>query len=97
MQKFIQERKGGFIGIILAILVIIFILSYFNVSVRSVFNSIFENKLFKDNLGYVWSGLKNIWNNYLENPVIAFWNFIKEKSGQIVAPRINEMAPEIPK
>jgi len=73
----LNKEKGGIsiVGIIIFGFIIILVLSYFKISVRSVV----ESPEAQDNINYVGGGTKSIWNEYLKQPVEYFWNdiFIK--------------------
>ncbi len=64
------------IKIILIIIVAVVVLGYFNIDLRSVWNS----ETVQNNLGFIWNGTKTIWNDYLKEPATfvwgAFYNYI---------------------
>lgn len=55
---------------IIIIIIAIIALSYFGVSLRSLF----DNDLFKNNIGYVWRGVVYTWDNFLAGPAEYLWN-----------------------
>ena len=57
---------------IIIIIIIIAVLSYFGISIRSVF----ESNLFKNNFNYIWGGVKYVWETYLVGPASYLWNDI---------------------
>lgn len=60
---------------IIIIIVIVLILGYFDISVRSII----EKDIVQDNFSYVWGHLKTFWYKYLARPAYYFWNdFIAE-------------------
>ena len=76
MNKF-KNKKGGIsiLGILFLTIILILVLSYFNISIKSVVNS----PTGKDNIEYVGGGTKNLWDKYLKEPVNYFWNEIAIK------------------
>jgi hypothetical protein len=78
------NKNSGFIKLILLIVVVILILSYFGVSLRKVASS----ETGQDNFGFlkelgtkVWDFCLSIWNQYLEQKVLFIWNDIIIKYG----------------
>ena len=65
-------RNTGLIKLILIIIIIIIVLSYLNIDIRGII----EAPQTQENLGYVWGWVTLIWNNYLADPVLYFWNNI---------------------
>ena len=65
-----MNNQGGFIKTIVLIIVIILILGYFDISVRSIV----EKESVRDNFSYVWNHLKSFWYKYLAGPADYFWN-----------------------
>ena len=79
-----SNKNSGFIKLVLVIIVVILLLSYFGVSLRKVANS----QAGKDNFGFVkeigvkvWDFCLSIWNQYLEQKVLFIWNDIIVKYG----------------
>jgi len=68
----IRNNKGGFIKWIIIFIIFIIIISYFGLDLRAIV----ESPQTQGNLGYVWSLVAGVWNNYLANPVLYFWNNI---------------------
>jgi hypothetical protein len=68
------KQQQGFIKIVFLIVLLIIILSYFNIDIRTFF----ESEIFKKNFNYVWEGIKDFWTDYLKRPAEFIWNFIKE-------------------
>ncbi|MBU3925745.1 hypothetical protein KJ763_01060 [Patescibacteria group bacterium] len=64
-----MNQQGGLIKLIILIIVVIFILSYLGISLRSII----EGESFQSNWNYVWEGTKNVWNEYLSNPAKYLW------------------------
>lgn len=67
----IKRNKGiSIIGILFFGLIIIFILSYFKVSIKSVV----ESPEAQENIGYVKGGSVSLWEKYLKGPASYLWN-----------------------
>lgn len=66
-MKDIKNKKGGIsiLGILLLAVVLILVLSYFNISLKAVI----ESPSAQDNFNYVGSSSRNLWNDYLAKPV----------------------------
>lgn len=78
------NRQSGFIRLILLIVVVILVLSYFGVSLRQVATSTTG----QDNFGFlketgikIWNFCLSIWNQYLEQKALFIWNDIIIKYG----------------
>lgn len=67
-----MKTNGGFIKIIVLILIAVLVLSYFNFDIKSFV----ESPQTQSNLGYTVSLSNTIWNNYLSKPITYFWNNI---------------------
>ena len=61
MQFNYTNRQGGLIKAILIIIVVLLILAYFGLNLRSIVSS----PTFQDNWNFLWNGIVNIWNMYL--------------------------------
>ncbi|MEK7104481.1 MAG: hypothetical protein AAB868_00385 [Patescibacteria group bacterium] len=73
MIKFNKLEKGiSIIGILLLGIILLLVLSYFKISVRSVV----ESPEAQDNISYVGGGTRNLWNDYLKQPATYLWNDI---------------------
>ena len=71
MTKFFDKEKGiSIIGIIILGFIFILVLSYFNISVKSVV----ESPTGQENINYVGGGTRNLWNDYLKAPASYLWN-----------------------
>ena len=68
----IGEKKRGIsiIGVLFLGFVLLLVLSYFKISIRSVI----ENPEAQDNINYVGGGTRNLWNDYLKKPASYLWN-----------------------
>ncbi|MBI4692222.1 MAG: hypothetical protein HY773_02145 [Candidatus Terrybacteria bacterium] len=67
-----MANQSGFIKFIILIIILLIVLSYFGINIRSLF----ESDLFKNNFNYVWGGVKYVWETYLLGPVKYLWNNI---------------------
>jgi len=73
MINFNKEKRGiSIIGILVLGFILILVLSYFNISVKSVV----ESPTGQENLNYVGGGTRNLWNDYLKAPASYLWNDI---------------------
>jgi len=60
------------IRLIILIIIIIAVLSYFNISIKNFI----ESRSFQENFHYVLNGIKYMWSNYLKRPALYLWNDI---------------------
>lgn len=68
-----RTKKGiSILGVLVFGVVILLVLSYFNISIRAVV----ESPAGQENVNYVSRTGKNLWDNYLEKPVSYLWNDI---------------------
>lgn len=58
--------KEGFIQIIIILALLVIILSLLGVSL----GALFENPILRDNFGFIWEWVIQLWNSYLSVP---FW------------------------
>jgi hypothetical protein len=85
-----QKQQPGFIKIIILVLVLIVILSYFKFDIKGFV----ESPEFQQNWNYVWGYVKegwdyavNFWNTYLRDNAIAFWEWFKANNhAPVIAP-----------
>jgi hypothetical protein len=56
--------------LIIFIIIIIAVLSYFNFNIRTFF----ESDIVRNNFGYVWKWVSYVWNNFLARPAKYLWN-----------------------
>ena len=66
------NKKGGIsiLSIVILAFIAILVLSYFNISIKSVV----ESPTGQENINYVGGGTKNLWNDYLAKPAAYLWN-----------------------
>lgn len=65
-----KNTNGGFLKLLIIIIIGIFILSAMNIDLRSLVNS----PVMQNNIAYVYGGIKSVWDNYLRTPVMFFWD-----------------------
>ena len=69
----IKNQKNGLIsilGMIVITIIAVFVLSYFNISIRGVV----ESPAAQDNINYVGGASKSVWDKYLKGPASYLWN-----------------------
>ncbi|MFH1608713.1 MAG: hypothetical protein ABH951_01690 [Patescibacteria group bacterium] len=66
-----NKKRGGIslIGILILGFILILVLSYFRISIRSVV----ESPEAQDNINYVSSQSRNVWDDYLKKPANYVW------------------------
>jgi hypothetical protein len=67
-----RNTQQGLIGIILLIIIMIAILSYFSIDLKSIF----ESESFQNNMRFTWALTTTIWVNYLQEPAIWVYQHI---------------------
>lgn len=75
MNNLIKKRnmnRGGLIRLIIYIIIILLIISYFGLNIRTIVNS----PAGQENFTYVQEIMINVWNGYLKKPVLYLWNDI---------------------
>ncbi|HBB49425.1 TPA: hypothetical protein DEQ22_00515 [Candidatus Nomurabacteria bacterium] len=71
MKKLDNNQKGiSIIGVLVLAVIIILVLSYFNISIKAVV----ESPTGQENINYVAGGTKSLWTAYLAEPVSYLWN-----------------------
>jgi hypothetical protein len=63
------------IRLIILIVIIIAVLSYFNFDFRTFFGS----DIVKNNFGFAWNWTVYVWDNYLSVPANYLWNLFVDK------------------
>jgi len=90
-------KKGGIsiLGILLLGVIIILVLSYFGISLKSFV----ESPVVDENMSYVGGVLKTVWNDYLKKPATFIWEKLIVKSFESLrnseAIDINKLAPKL--
>lgn len=102
-MKFKNDNRGLIKWIVIIVIAVI-VLSYFGFDLRSIV----ESDATQNNLGYVWGGVVTVWNEYLSQPILYFWNNIfidllwnsfVDNMGRIKEGRattIEDMSPQLP-
>jgi len=99
-----MKTNRGFIKWIIILVVILLVMSYYGISLRSLVN----NPVTQDNIGYVATSSVSIWDQYLKQPasylynqvfISLIWNpaidnLTKMKDGQPTNVQTN--APQLP-
>lgn len=71
MVKINKTENGiSIIGILFLGFILILVLSYFKISIKSVV----ESPETQENIHYVSGNTRNLWNDYLKEPVSYLWN-----------------------
>jgi len=67
-----NNKKAGIsiLGIIILAVIVILVLGYFNISLRTVVN----NPTSQDNISYVKGGTESFWDEYFAQPASYLWN-----------------------
>lgn len=70
---FLNDKRGiSILGILFLGIVLILILSYFNISIRVIV----ESPTGQDNINYIEGTSKSLWTTYLKEPLTHIWNDI---------------------
>ena len=70
-MAYLNKKAGiSILSIVVLALIAILVLSYFNISIKSVV----ESPVGQENINYVGGGTKNLWNDYLSKPASYLWN-----------------------
>lgn len=67
-----NASRGGFVKLIISIVIALIVLSYFGFDLRKVI----EAPQTQENLAYFWDLLKTIWFDYIWKGIIYFWDKI---------------------
>ncbi len=68
MNKY-KNKQGGLIKMIIIIIIVIAILSWYGLDIKEFFTSPQAQK----NFGYIWNFIKDTWNDYLSTPAHKAW------------------------
>src|SRR5512145_3066803 len=71
-MKFYGPNHGGFIQIILIIVIALIVLGYFGLNIADILAS----PVVKENLAYAWNLVKEVWGSYLSGPATWVWEHI---------------------
>lgn len=75
MKQLLSRRegnRGGILRLVIYIIIILLILSYFGLNIRAIVNS----PTGQDNFTYVQQLMIDAWNGYLKKPVLYLWDDI---------------------
>ena len=66
-----NEKRGliSILGMLVIAVIVILVLSYFNISLRAVVGS----PVAQDNINYVGGASKTVWDKYLKDPAHYLW------------------------
>ncbi|MBU0998707.1 hypothetical protein KKG24_00140 [Patescibacteria group bacterium] len=70
MKNYNKQSGISILGILFLSVVVILVLSYFNISIKSVVDS----PAGQENVNYVKGGAKSLWTTYLAEPASYLWN-----------------------
>lgn len=70
MKNLDTKRGISILGVLILGVVIILVLSYFNISIKSVV----ESPAGVENVNYVGGGARNLWTTYFAEPASYLWN-----------------------
>jgi hypothetical protein len=70
METFNEQNGISILGVLVLGVVIILILSYFHISIKSVV----ESPTGQENISYIGGGTKSLWTTYLAEPASYLWN-----------------------
>jgi glycosylphosphatidylinositol transamidase (GPIT) subunit GPI8 len=68
-----RQKNGGFIQLIIIIILSVVILSLLGVSISSLIN----NKTLRENFDLLMKGVRWLWDNYLFAQVRVMWNSVR--------------------
>ncbi|MFA6273697.1 MAG: hypothetical protein WC662_00875 [Candidatus Paceibacterota bacterium] len=68
------NNKGGMsiLGVLLLGFILVLVISYFNISIKTVV----ESPTGQENINYVKGTTKSVWDKYLKDPASYLWNEI---------------------
>ena len=73
MIQFKNKKTGiSILGFLVLTAIVILVLSYFNISIKTIV----ESPAGQENIEYVKGGSKSLWDEYLEEPASYLWNDI---------------------
>lgn len=70
MKNFNTQKGISILGILFLAVILILVLSYFRISIKSVV----ESPTGQENINYVGGGTKNLWTAYFAEPASYLWN-----------------------
>jgi len=66
------KHNGGFIKLIIILVIMLIVLGYFGFNVEKIIKS----PMVSGNLNYVWDLTLDFWNNFLKGPIVFIWDKI---------------------
>ncbi|MEK7190528.1 MAG: hypothetical protein AAB661_02070 [Patescibacteria group bacterium] len=72
MKNFNTQKGISILGILFWAVILILVLSYFRISIKSVV----ESPTGQENINYVGGGTKSLWTAYFAEPASYLWNDI---------------------
>ncbi len=72
MSAYGKRSGGGFIKLILLIVIALVVLGFFGYDIRDILSA----PKVHDNLTYVWGLVAKLWNNFLAEPIQWVWERI---------------------
>lgn len=67
---FHKTGQGGFVKMIIFIIIILIVLGYFGLNIQDILKS----PLVQKNLTYAWNLTTYVWQNYLKAPAVFLWD-----------------------
>jgi len=67
-----MNTQHGFIRLVILLIIIIAVLSYFNFDIKKFF----ESDIVRNNFNYAWNWVMYVWETYLAGPAGYLWNDI---------------------
>ena len=72
MKNIQNNKQQGLIKMIILIIIAIAVLSWYGVDIKQFFTS----EMAQNNFSYVWNFIKEVWSNYLVEPVSKVWGML---------------------
>lgn len=70
MKNLSKKRGISILGVLVLGVILVLVLSYFNVSIKAVV----ESPTGQENINFVGTTSRNLWNDYLAQPASYLWN-----------------------
>lgn len=70
--KTLRNRKGGFVGLVLTLIVVLLLLSAFKVNIKGYLDASPEQALNSNVVLIIQTG-KIIWTDYIRGPLVTVW------------------------
>ncbi len=86
-----RNSDGGFIQLIVILILILVVLSLLGVNLSAVF----QNRLLRDNFSIAWKGVIYLWDNYISYPAAVVWNFISAIFRSIFSPWLSNVEQKV--